>query len=190
MDTPAQDPDAGREHQLPAWSKQNVNQKPILVLGGHGKTGSRVVARLAAAGEPVRVGSRSGSPRDSAGTMRPPGPTSYRASARRTSPTSQTWRSPGRPTRSRRSLIRRSRRRSGDSSCSRVAARRRPSRASESSRRRERTGRSSVQAGSTRTSARASCSKWSWRARSCCRLAMSLSRSSTPTTSPMWPSPR
>jgi uncharacterized protein YbjT (DUF2867 family) len=36
--------------------------KPILVLGGTGKTGRRVVARLGARGLPVRVGSRSGEP--------------------------------------------------------------------------------------------------------------------------------
>lgn len=36
--------------------------QPILVLGGHGKTGSRVAARLASLGEPVRLGSRSGAP--------------------------------------------------------------------------------------------------------------------------------
>ena len=36
--------------------------KPTLVLGGTGKTGRRVVERLAARGLPVRVGSRSGEP--------------------------------------------------------------------------------------------------------------------------------
>src|ERR687892_2235699 len=36
--------------------------REILVLGGTGKTGSRVVQRLSARGLPVRVGSRSGSP--------------------------------------------------------------------------------------------------------------------------------
>jgi uncharacterized protein YbjT (DUF2867 family) len=36
--------------------------KPILVLGGTGKTGRRVVGRLSARGLPVRVGSRSGQP--------------------------------------------------------------------------------------------------------------------------------
>jgi uncharacterized protein YbjT (DUF2867 family) len=36
--------------------------KPILVLGGTGKTGRRVVERLEARGLPVRVGSRSGKP--------------------------------------------------------------------------------------------------------------------------------
>ena len=38
------------------------NAKPILVLGGTGKTGRRVVQRLEARGVPVRVGSRSGQP--------------------------------------------------------------------------------------------------------------------------------
>jgi uncharacterized protein YbjT (DUF2867 family) len=37
--------------------------KPTLVLGGTGKTGRRVVERLAGRGLPVRVGSRSGDPR-------------------------------------------------------------------------------------------------------------------------------
>jgi uncharacterized protein YbjT (DUF2867 family) len=36
--------------------------KPILVLGGTGKTGRRIVDRLRARGLPVRVGSRSGTP--------------------------------------------------------------------------------------------------------------------------------
>ena len=36
--------------------------KPILVLGGTGKTGRRVAERLTARGVPVRVGSRSGEP--------------------------------------------------------------------------------------------------------------------------------
>ena len=39
-----------------------TNQAPTLVLGGHGKTGSRVASRLAALGQPVRIGSRAGSP--------------------------------------------------------------------------------------------------------------------------------
>ena len=38
------------------------DERPTLVLGGTGKTGRRVVARLAARGLPVRVGSRSGEP--------------------------------------------------------------------------------------------------------------------------------
>jgi uncharacterized protein YbjT (DUF2867 family) len=37
-------------------------QNKILVLGGTGKTGRRVIQRLQAAGHPVRVGSRSGDP--------------------------------------------------------------------------------------------------------------------------------
>ena len=40
----------------------SANGKPILVLGGTGKTGRRVVQRLEARGLPVRVGSRSGEP--------------------------------------------------------------------------------------------------------------------------------
>ena len=39
-----------------------MTTKPILVLGGSGKTGRRVVERLEARGLPVRVGSRSGTP--------------------------------------------------------------------------------------------------------------------------------
>jgi uncharacterized protein YbjT (DUF2867 family) len=38
------------------------DERPTLVLGGTGKTGRRVVARLRARGLPVRVGSRSGRP--------------------------------------------------------------------------------------------------------------------------------
>ena len=37
-------------------------RSPILVLGGTGKTGRRIVARLTERGVPVRVGSRSGTP--------------------------------------------------------------------------------------------------------------------------------
>jgi uncharacterized protein YbjT (DUF2867 family) len=37
-------------------------QQPILVLGGNGKTGSRVAARLRDRGLPVRIGSRTGAP--------------------------------------------------------------------------------------------------------------------------------
>ncbi len=41
----------------------NLNRrKPVLVLGGTGKTGRRVVERLTARGIPTRVGSRSGEP--------------------------------------------------------------------------------------------------------------------------------
>jgi uncharacterized protein YbjT (DUF2867 family) len=39
-----------------------TQEKPILVLGGNGKTGRRVVERLTARGIPTRVGSRSGEP--------------------------------------------------------------------------------------------------------------------------------
>ena len=37
-------------------------RSPILVLGGTGKTGRRIVSRLSERGVPVRVGSRSGTP--------------------------------------------------------------------------------------------------------------------------------
>lgn len=37
-------------------------QEPVLVLGGRGKTGRRVAARLVAEGLPVRIGSRTGQP--------------------------------------------------------------------------------------------------------------------------------
>ncbi|RUW51727.1 MULTISPECIES: NAD(P)H-binding protein [unclassified Mesorhizobium] len=40
-----------------------TDTKPILILGGTGKTGSRLAARLTAHGVPVRIGSRSGAPR-------------------------------------------------------------------------------------------------------------------------------
>jgi uncharacterized protein YbjT (DUF2867 family) len=39
-----------------------ATQKPILVLGGTGKTGRRVAQRLADKGVPVRIGSRAGTP--------------------------------------------------------------------------------------------------------------------------------
>lgn len=42
--------------------RDEAEERPILVLGGTGKTGRRVVERLAARGLPVRVGSRSGEP--------------------------------------------------------------------------------------------------------------------------------
>ncbi|NBE82411.1 Rossmann-fold NAD(P)-binding domain-containing protein [Micromonospora rubida] len=42
---------------------EDVYEQPILVLGGTGKTGRRVVDRLTALGRSVRVGSRSGEPR-------------------------------------------------------------------------------------------------------------------------------
>ncbi len=43
--------------------RENMQEmKPTLVLGGTGKTGRRVVERLAARGLPVRIGSRSGEP--------------------------------------------------------------------------------------------------------------------------------
>jgi uncharacterized protein YbjT (DUF2867 family) len=40
-----------------------TDTKPILILGGTGKTGRRVAERLTARGLPVRIGSRSGTPR-------------------------------------------------------------------------------------------------------------------------------
>src|SRR5215212_10696942 len=51
-----------------AWKEQKMETqdtreaKTVLVLGGTGKTGRRVVKRLEARGLPVRVGSRSGEP--------------------------------------------------------------------------------------------------------------------------------
>jgi uncharacterized protein YbjT (DUF2867 family) len=44
-------------------TKSPHSEQPTLVVGGTGKTGRRVVARLTARGLPVRVGSRSGQPR-------------------------------------------------------------------------------------------------------------------------------
>jgi len=41
----------------------DTTSKPILILGGTGKTGRRLAERLTAKGTPVRIGSRSGSPR-------------------------------------------------------------------------------------------------------------------------------
>ncbi len=43
-------------------TENSPNERPTLVVGGTGKTGRRVVQRLAARGLPVRVGSRSGQP--------------------------------------------------------------------------------------------------------------------------------
>ncbi|MBZ9988764.1 NAD(P)H-binding protein [Mesorhizobium sp. BH1-1-5] len=40
----------------------DTTQKPILILGGTGKTGRRLAERLTAKGIPVRIGSRSGTP--------------------------------------------------------------------------------------------------------------------------------
>jgi len=40
----------------------STTEQPILVLGGNGKTGRRVVDRLTTRGLPVRIGSRSGTP--------------------------------------------------------------------------------------------------------------------------------
>ncbi|MFD2056305.1 NAD(P)H-binding protein [Mesorhizobium calcicola] len=41
----------------------DTTPKPILILGGTGKTGRRLAERLTAQGLPVRIGSRSGTPR-------------------------------------------------------------------------------------------------------------------------------
>lgn len=41
----------------------DTTSKPILILGGTGKTGRRLAERLTAHGLPVRIGSRSGTPR-------------------------------------------------------------------------------------------------------------------------------
>jgi len=43
-------------------TNSDTQERPILVLGGTGKTGSRVAARLTDRGIPVRIGSRAGSP--------------------------------------------------------------------------------------------------------------------------------
>lgn len=43
-------------------TKQNRNERPVLVIGGTGKTGSRVLAGLKARGVPTRLGSRSATP--------------------------------------------------------------------------------------------------------------------------------
>ena len=44
-------------------TRQQAQPRPTLVTGGTGKTGRRVAERLAARGVPIRIGSRSGSPR-------------------------------------------------------------------------------------------------------------------------------
>jgi uncharacterized protein YbjT (DUF2867 family) len=41
---------------------ETQDTKPTLVLGGTGKTGRRIIARLRGRGVPTRVGSRSGQP--------------------------------------------------------------------------------------------------------------------------------
>lgn len=43
-------------------SGQNLDSKPVLVIGGTGKTGSRISERLQKKGVPIRIGSRSASP--------------------------------------------------------------------------------------------------------------------------------
>ncbi len=40
----------------------DTTRKPILILGGTGKTGRRLAERLTAKGIPVRIGSRNGTP--------------------------------------------------------------------------------------------------------------------------------
>src|SRR5699024_7203342 len=52
-------PNQEQEHMI---AENTVNEAPILVLGGTGKTGRRVAERLAARGLPVRVGSRAAQP--------------------------------------------------------------------------------------------------------------------------------
>ena len=44
-------------------TRQQAQPRPTLITGGTGKTGRRVAERLAARGVPIRIGSRSGSPR-------------------------------------------------------------------------------------------------------------------------------
>jgi uncharacterized protein YbjT (DUF2867 family) len=57
MDSPSQLLENGRMQPT-----NDMQRQPTLVLGGTGKTGRRVVERLAARGLPVRVGSRTGQP--------------------------------------------------------------------------------------------------------------------------------
>lgn len=45
-----------------AYSLDRVDDKPILIIGGTGKTGKRIVKQLKKHGIPVRVGSRNGNP--------------------------------------------------------------------------------------------------------------------------------
>jgi uncharacterized protein YbjT (DUF2867 family) len=62
--------DMRRDWNGPAWdvvdprasAVATSHEQPTLVLGGTGKTGRRVTARLVARGLPVRIGSRSGEP--------------------------------------------------------------------------------------------------------------------------------
>jgi uncharacterized protein YbjT (DUF2867 family) len=51
-----------RLSKLPFTANMTTAKQPTLVLGGNGKTGRRVVQRLAAVGQPTRIGSRSGQP--------------------------------------------------------------------------------------------------------------------------------
>jgi uncharacterized protein YbjT (DUF2867 family) len=58
-----QQPWSGSELEHPGTTeRQRSDHAPTLVLGGTGKTGSRVAQRLAARGLPVRIGSRTGEP--------------------------------------------------------------------------------------------------------------------------------
>jgi hypothetical protein len=72
-------------------TKNTQGTKTTLVLGGTGKTGRRVVERLAARGRPTRVGSRSVEPPFDWGT-RPRGRLHYGVLSRCTSPTTRTSR--------------------------------------------------------------------------------------------------
>ncbi len=51
-----------RLSKLPFTADMTTAKRPTLVLGGNGKTGRRVARRLAALGQPTRIGSRSGQP--------------------------------------------------------------------------------------------------------------------------------
>ncbi|MDF2958900.1 MAG: hypothetical protein K0S39_635 [Paenibacillus sp.] len=51
-----------READMDSMRESTYEKKPILILGGTGKTGRRVAERLTARGLPIRVGSRSGEP--------------------------------------------------------------------------------------------------------------------------------
>ena len=49
--------------ELTGHMTDNTSRQTVLVLGGTGKTGRRIAARLTDAGWPVRIGSRTGEPR-------------------------------------------------------------------------------------------------------------------------------
>ena len=162
-----------------------TDTRTTLVLGGTGKTGRRVVERLAARGMPTRVGSRSGG-----SAIRLGGPGNLdagaaRRAARPTSRTSRTWRSRARRRRSARS----------PSSRSQSGVRRLVLLSGRGEQEAEQAERAVRESGADVTIVR---STWftqnfsedflawisSWAARSCCLPATSPSRSSTPTTSP------